>query len=142
MVGEGSIKKLNIVSPETLKKFIIFCAVGFFGLLVNLLVTYIFKEVFGLFYFLAFLIGVAASWTFIFFVNSLVTFNGHKKGNYLILFGKFIAGYIVLFCFNAFLVFLFTSVLNIFYLFSIVTATIITAFLTFTFSRTKIFRYK
>lgn len=133
------IKKLFKTLPETMQKFVVFCLVGGTGFLINLLVAYIFKDFLGFHYFIAFLFGVGASWTFIFFANSLVTFKGHSKDKYLTKFGKFIFIYIALFCLNASMVFTFTSILHIYYLASITLSTAITTFFTFTMTRRKIF---
>lgn len=124
---------------QTIKEFVIFCVIGFYGLLVNLAVTYVFKEFFGWFYFLAFLVGTMFGWTFIFLANLLFTFRGHEKKDYLSKYRKFVAGYALIFSIHASLVFLFTSILSIYYLLSIIIATMITTILTFTFSKKMVF---
>jgi putative flippase GtrA len=126
---------------DILKKFINFSLIGGIGLLINLVVTFIMKEFFGLWYYWSFLIGVLFTWTFIFLANSNFTFHGHSKEKYFKKYVKFLLIYFCIFLINASLVFVFTSVLSVYYLLSIIMATVITTILTFSFSWKFVFRY-
>jgi putative flippase GtrA len=115
--------------------------VGGIGLLINLSVTFLFTEFFGLWYFWSYLIGTLISWTCSFFLNARFTFVSVPKtlkswlGRYVI----FIGGYLAFFWVNAGIVFVLTSLFNVSYLISIITGAVLTMFGTFTLSRTVIF---
>ena len=130
------------MTRQTLREFVIFCIVGFSGLLLNLGVTYILKEFVGWHYFPAYLVATIIGFTFIFLANSSCNFSGHEKSNYLVRYGKFMSGYAVLFIVNISLVSILTSALSVYYIFSIIIASAITTILTFTFSKKMIFTHR
>ena len=116
-------------------KLIKFSLIGGIGLFINLAVAYILKEFFGLWYFWAFTIGVLFNWTFSFLANSYITFKGHSKEKYPIKYAMFLSIYLLAFAINSGLVYTMTSILNIYYLISIVIAAGITTLITFNVSR-------
>lgn len=123
-----------------MRRFIIFAAVGGFGLLVNLAVTYLFTEYAHWWYLFSFTLGTLVSWTVAFLANSLVTFAGHSKDAYLRRYLVFLAGYTVIFACNTALVYTLTSILSVYYLVSISTVTLLSATATFFFSKRYVYR--
>lgn len=130
------------MTRQALREFIVFCIIGFLGLLINLAVTYFFTEFLGWYYFLSYLIGIVVCWTFIFFANFHFTFDDHDKVEYFAKYLKFMSGYAVLFTVNASLVFILTSVISIHYIISIIIAAAITTTMTFIFSKKVVFTRK
>lgn len=116
-------------------KFIQFIFVGGCGLLINLGITYVLTQYAGWWYLLSYIVGTFASWNFVFFTNSFFTFAGHSKENYFRKYVTFMVGYSGSLIINAGLVFFCTSILHVYYLFSIIFATIITTLYTFFFSK-------
>ena len=123
-----------MMQPE-LMRFIRFLIVGGGGVLVTLLVTHIGVVFFHLWYFFAFLIATLFSWTFVFAVNAWWTFPDSLQDNRGKRYLQFLAGYAGIFCINASLVYIGTSILGLHYLVSITVATACTAVLTFLFSK-------
>lgn len=123
-----------------MKEFLRFVLVGGAGMLVNMGVTYAGVEYLGLWYFWSFCLASLVGWTAIFIGNALFTFPEHERHSYLQKYIVFILGYTGMFWVNAALVFLFTSILFIHYLVSIVLGTMITTLLTFSFNKKVIFR--
>ncbi len=128
------------MSRKVLSQIIRFVIVGVGGLLVNLLVTYCGVTIFHLWYFFSFLIATLFGWTIIFIMNAFITFPEHKRSGYVKKYVLFLLGYLGIFSINAGLVFLFTSILNIHYLISITLSAIVTATLTFLFSKHAIYQ--
>ena len=122
-------------------QFLRFVLVGSCGLLLNLGITYVLTEFYGVWYFSAFLIGVVCNWMTTFLLNSLVTFPGRKSKSTSRRFFIYITVYMVSFLFNAALVYIFTSYIGVYYLFSIILATAITTSSTFILSKKIIFTY-
>lgn len=132
----------KIFLRENMKRFIQFCAVGGVGLVLNLLVAYMLTDGLGFWYFWGFLAGVFFNWTFNFLANSFITFKGHSKKNYTVKYGLYLAIYAGAFIINSGLVYLMTSVMEIYYLASIAMAAIITALITFNLSRKFVYSYE
>lgn len=121
------------------RRFILFCFVGGVGLLVNLAISYALTEYAGLWYFFSFIIATLVAWTVMFFLNSHVTFKGHSKENYFKRYITYITGYTGAFFVNAALVFILTSIMNIYYIISIIVAAVITTIITFSFSKSYVY---
>lgn len=111
-----------------------FIVVGIGGLLLNLLITYVFTQYLGFWYLFSFCIAALITWTGQFLGNSFFTFRGHSKEQYAIRYLRFMGGYLGIFGVNASIVFVGTSILHIPYLFSIIIASGITLVLTFFWS--------
>ncbi len=122
------------------KQFVKFIIIGGIGLLVNMSVTYVGVQYFGLWYLWSFFLAALVGWTVIFIGNALFTFPEHERNSYIKKYITFIIGYSVMFSVNASIVFFLTSILSIYYLVSIIIGTIITTLLTFTFNKKVIFR--
>ena len=116
-------------------KLVKFSLIGGTGLIINLIAAYILKEFLGLWYFLAFLIGVILNWSFNFFANSYITFSGHSKERYAMKYAIFVSVYLAAFTINSGLVYIMTSVFDIYYLISIAMAAVITTLITFSLSK-------
>lgn len=125
-----------------MKRFIQFSAIGGVGLVLNLLVAYTFTEGLGFWYFWGFLMGVFVNWTFNFSANSLITFRGHSKKNYSLKYGVFMVIYLGVFILNSALVYVMTSMMEIYYLASIAAAAIITALITFNLTKKFVYAYE
>lgn len=121
-------------------QFVRFVLIGGIGMLINMGVTYLGVEYLGLWYLWAFCLAALVGWTAIFIGNALFTFPEHERHSYRRKYVTFILGYTSIFWVNAGLVFVFTSLLSVHYLVSIVLGTIITTLLTFTFNKKVIFR--
>ena len=115
-----------------------FALVGGFGLCIVLALTYVLTDVFHLWYFFSFIVSTGVAWTFVFFTNATLTFDS-KSSITLQKYAAFISGYLVLFCVNAAIVYILTSLVGVFYEISILAGTGLTTLLTFGFSRTFIF---
>lgn len=109
-------------------------------MLVNMAVTYLGVRYLGLWYLWSFCLAAVVGWTVIFIGNAVFTFPEHERHSYLKKYATFFAGYLTVFWVNVSLVFIFTSLLSIHYLLSIVIATIITTLMTFSFSKKVVFR--
>ncbi len=116
-------------------QFVKFVGVGFVGFALNIGITYILTEYFGLWYFWSYLISIWFTWTFLFVGNSIFTFKGHCTEKYFYKYCKFLSFYALTFVANGALVYFFTSVLSIYYIFSIFLATVITTVTNFLFSK-------
>ena len=116
-------------------QFVRFCLVGGAGLLINLLITHVGVVVFHLWYFYAFLVATLFAWTSIFIANAFITFPEHSKSDYRNKYARFLFGYGAIFLINASLVFALTSLLGVPYLISIMFSALVTAGLTFLFSK-------
>ncbi len=131
---------MDTVRYETMKEFPRFILVGGAGMLVNMGVTYFGVQYLGLWYLWSFCLATLIGWTVIFIGNVLFTFPGHERHSYGRKYVAFITGYFGVFWVNVAFVYLFTSILSIHYLISIVISTVITTLLTFTFSKHVVFR--
>jgi putative flippase GtrA len=122
-------------NPWLFAKFVL---VGGTGLCIVLALTYILTDILHVWYFISFVLSTWVSWTFVFFGNAIFTFDAEhaiKVQNYF----TFIAGYLMLFCVNASIVFILTSVIGVYYEISILVGTAVTTLLTFWFSSSVIF---
>lgn len=118
-----------------------FSAVGAMAFFVHLGTTYILTEMAGIWYLWSYLIAITCSWTFIFLMNSFFTFPGHDTERRVKRYGLFVGVYAIAFIVNAGLVYLFTSVVGVYYVVSIISATAVSAAITFIFSKKYIFVY-
>jgi putative flippase GtrA len=116
-------------------QFIRYGIVVFGGLLINLGTTYIGVEVFHLWYFFAFIIGVLTSWTVSFVALAFFVFPEHEHAGYWRRYAQFVVGYSGLFCINAAVVYIGTSIFGLYYLFSIVISAMTTGVPGFLFSK-------
>ena len=91
-------------------QFVKFVGVGFVGFALNIGITYILTEYFGLWYFWSYLISIWFTWTFLFVGNSIFTFKGHCTEKYFYKYCKFLSFYALTFVANGALVYFFTSV--------------------------------
>lgn len=123
-----------------LKQFLRFCIIGGVGLATILAFTHIGVQFLHLWYFSAYLIATLAGWSIVFLFNMLWTFPDVERprhaGHYL----AFLAGYAGIFCMNASLVYILTSLLGIYYLISITCASSVGAIFSFLFNKYVIFR--
>jgi len=128
------------MTKKRIVQFAKFCLIGGTALLINLLVTRTGVEVFGLWYFWAYFIGIFFSWTFLFAANAIITFPEHERTRYGHKYIVFLVGYLVISGVNVSLVYALTSLMEIMYLVSIIVATMITTVLTFLFSKRFVYR--
>jgi putative flippase GtrA len=123
-----------------IKQFIRFCLIGGTGLATILALTHVGVQLLHLWYFSAYLIATLVGWSIIFLFNTLWTFPDAKHprhpGHYL----AFLAGYVGIFCMNASLVYILTSLFGIHYLVSITFASGVGTIFSFLFNKHVIFR--
>lgn len=124
-----------------LVQFVRFVGAGAVGLIVLLGVTYALTEFADMWYFWSYAVGTICGWTSIFFMNSFFTFSGHAKERYASKYILFVGMYTFAFAVNAGLVYVLTSLFDLYYIVSIIAATAITTCITFTFSKMVIFTY-
>ncbi len=134
VAARAALVVLSLDSMKRLEQFARFALVGGLALCVNMVVTYLLTEVAHLWYFHSFLVGVLCSWTFVFFANMFFTF-GAPQSRISARYALFLVLYSTAFVINAGLVYALTTNWGVYYLLSIATATLITALITFFFSK-------
>lgn len=117
-----------------------FFVVNVAGLLINLLCTALFTEVFGLFYLLSYIIGTLTNWTFNFVGNSYLTFKDHDRSGQGRRYLKFLMLYGAVALLNFTTVYILTSLLGLHYLISIILTSGFYSFLTYALLKNAIFK--
>lgn len=125
---------------DTAGQFVRFCIVGGSGLLINLAITHFGVTILGWWYFWAYLVATLISWSCMFLANAFFTFPHQGDRAYPKKYIGFMLGYGGMFFINSGLVYVFTSNVGIYYMRSIVLATVVTTGLTFAFSKYVIYK--
>ena len=103
-----------------MKSYPLFVVVGGIGSVFILLMTYIMTDILGLWYLFSYIVSTISGWTLVFVLNRKFTFkifiNERQSTQYF----KFIVIYGFMGLINFSLVFFLTSIINIYYLLSIV----------------------
>lgn len=127
---------------KTLRQFFVFLLAGGVGLLVTLGVTYLLTEGLHWWYLWSYCIATLCGWTSSFFINSLATFAGHAKKRYGRTYLIFLSIYVATFMLNSALVYVLTSKVGLYYLLSIIIASVVTTLITFSLSKKVIFTFE
>jgi len=122
-----------------LKPFLQFATVGAGGFLLNLAVTFVLTEFAGLWYLLSFIAGTWTNWTWNFLLNSRVTFYGHDRSRYFFQYIRFLGMYSVASIVSMSLVYALTSIMEVYYMLSIIIVSLAVSPFTFLYSRRFIF---
>ena len=129
---------MHMSNPQQLVRFVV---VGSAGLVLNMVCTYAFTEVVGLWYFWAFIIGTLVAWTASFLLNSAFTFPDHRKERMVDKYVSYLLLYALAFAFNAGLVYCLTSFVKVHYLISIGIAAVATTAITYSLTKALIFAH-
>lgn len=136
VLGMPSMESLRrACSDERVRQFFRYGVVAVAGLLLNLGITYGGVEVAHMWYFLAFVIGTFTTWTASFFALAFFVFPEQGRGDWVIRYLRFLAGYGLIFLVNGCTVYMLTSVLGVYYLLSITVTALAMGFAGFMFSR-------
>lgn len=127
-------------TSATIKQFVRFCLIGGAGLVVILALTHIGVRFLHLWYFSAYLISTLLGWSIVFVLNVLWTFHDTEHPRHAGHYFGFLAGYVGIYCLNASLVYILTSLLGIHYLISITFSSGVGAVFSFLFNKYVIFR--
>lgn len=133
---------LIVVFLRKLKRYSTFLLTGLVAFCVNLLLTWFFTGVIGLWYLASAVIGVVASWTVAFFLNSLITFRGHDHTRYITRYIKNLFIYLALAPIGLSLVYVATSIVGFHYLLSLTLVVGCMSILSFVLFKHYVFEYK
>lgn len=122
------------------KRYIIFIIGGGIGALINLAITYIMTEFFGLWYVFGYVLGGAANIVFNFIYHRRITFSVMDKAQSRFL--KFIAVNIIIGIGSVGFIYLLTERLKLWYIMSGIIAITCMSMINFLINKLWVFRYK
>ncbi|MCS7200791.1 MAG: GtrA family protein [Patescibacteria group bacterium] len=121
-----------------IKQFIFYSVGGLISFFINISLTYFLTEKFRFFYLISAILGYITSLLFNFAFQNFITFKVGKKLILLRLLKFYLFQFLSLLIFS-FLVYFFTDILTIYYLFSVALSSLIVFILNFTFSKFLVF---
>lgn len=124
------------------KRYPHFIIVGFIGLALNYTLTFIFTEVFLLWYLFSFILATLITWTFNFYFNSRYTFKGHARPDLFKSYINYLQVYSLLGLVAFGLAYVLTSIIGLYYLLSIFIVTLVMSLITFMFNKKIVFKYR
>jgi putative flippase GtrA len=113
--------------------------VGVFGNGLNLGATFALTEWAHLYYLVSYILATFGTWAIMFFLHSRITFSGHEKNKQHLRFLKFITVYGTAFALNFMFVYILTERLEVYYLLSIASVTLILSIGTFLVNKSRVF---
>lgn len=121
------------------KHYPYFFIIGGIGYGISIGLTFLFTEYIQLWYLLSFIIAALISLTCSFILNSLFTFRGYLRESHRERYALYIGFYIISALITFALVYILTSILNMYYLISITIVTLASSFITYIVNKKFIF---
>lgn len=124
------------------KQYPWFVIIGVSGLVIVLALTYMLTEFFHIWYLVSYIAATLVAWTVGFFLNSAITFRGHRKDKYFKRYLHFMGVYLVMGLLNFALVYVLTSIIGVYYLFSVILVVFPMSLMTFHVNKRHVFEHE